>query len=146
MSYEVKWAVENAVIVGVLWGDSTIDEVSALFKETYDLVESSLLARVQVIIDARQLALKQIPAVNKFVPSARKWKVHARAGWSALVRHSNPILNFLSDVMMQATGLRVRTVKTLTEAVTFLQSVDDQIDWSQLPADFYKHDTQQTVP
>jgi len=139
MPHKVMWSIENALITSVLWGEMSLEELKDILAENLALIANADATWVHVINDT--CGITSTPSLAQLVKAVRGYKPHTRTGWVTVIRNASPILSFISDVGLQAVGIKVRTVRTTADAITFLQSVDDHIDRSLLPADFYQYDT-----
>ncbi|MDZ4769365.1 MAG: hypothetical protein SGJ24_09570 [Chloroflexota bacterium] len=138
MPIEARWLIEGAIIINAAWGDIDMEDMRTMFYGTRSLMDQTTHIWGHIITDARGIV--RMPSMLEVTRSMRDFPPHPRTGWVINVRSANPVLSFITDVAMQLTKQRSRTLPTMTGGLEFLQSVDTHLDWSRLPADYAARD------
>lgn len=134
MAYEVSWLIEGQVIYTRSWGEGSEEDMRNTMTQTITLISSSSRPYVHVVSDNRDLT--SVPSMVVLAKVAREIPIPDHAGWLVTVQTANPVLRFFTDVVTQIMGRRYRSFKTLGEALQFLKTIDETVEWDKLPEAF----------
>lgn len=130
MPYTVVWLVENRVIYFRPTGSVGMDQLS----QANDLIRAMTeegVPFVHVIADATNLE-KFTFNLSDLTRLFRGMEASSKLGWSVYVSPKK-VERFFANVTTQMTTARHREFATLTEAIAFLQSVDDTLPTLPIP-------------
>ena len=129
MPIKNDWLVPNAVIFSHYSGATTEDELIDSTKSVNAMIDSSDSPFVHIIVDST--AVTTSPPLPVTIKVAKSSPSHERAGWLLTVGGQNTVVKFAMSVARQLLKARTQNFETLPEAVAFLKSMDETIDWSQ---------------
>lgn len=130
MPYRLSWLVEKRVTYLEYLGELTPDE----------LAESEVANTVYLAEAVPELG-KGLPLVHIVVDTSKATKMPTNIGQLRKIIHTNtderigwivtitpnPIFRFLTSVIVQLVGQRMRQCETITEAIAFLQDMDETL-------------------
>jgi len=131
MPYDVKWLIEDYVILERFWGVFTADEVAAADACVITLIEHSPQATVHAIIDDTQIIqMPPITALGK-IKSAQ----HPKLGWSIIFGNKRQGLHFVTLLANNILRFQLRFAPTCDSALNKLYELDPNIPQSQYSCD-----------
>ncbi len=133
MPIQSNWYVPKAVVFSRFSGAPTEDEIIQNGYNIIDLIETCDTPLIHIIVDTT--AVTASPPLPATIRAAKSSPKHERAGWLVTIGEQNPIIKFASSVSRQLLQVRTQNFDTLEEAIAFLKSVDETIDWSQARAE-----------
>ena len=130
MPYRLSWLVEKRVTYLEYLGELTPDE----------LAESEAANTVYLAEAVPELG-KGLPLVHIVVDTSKATKMPTNIGQLRKIIHTNtderigwivtitpnPIFRFLTSVIVQLVGQRMRQCETIAEAIAFLQDIDETL-------------------
>ncbi|MCC6612803.1 MAG: hypothetical protein IT320_04945 [Anaerolineae bacterium] len=139
MPFTSQWYVPEAVIYSRFSGQVSEEDVIRHGVALNELMRTSSRAAVHVLVDSSDVT-KPLSFVAT-IKAARATPQDERIGWVVTVGEQDPMLKFISDATRQLLQLRSRNFRTRDEALDFLKSIDDTIDWSQAQGDVLSSNT-----
>lgn len=123
MNHSVTWYLDQRIVLTVISGDVTLDDLKQASIETNRLVRAGI-PLVHDVADMRTMT--SFPTrINDFA-----WMVpylkETNLGWLIIVTQ-NPIVRFLGNTLSQVANSRMRSFVTLQEAFDFLAYVDSTL-------------------
>jgi hypothetical protein len=125
METNVSWYLENRIILVHISGDKTIEDFQQVNEAITQYLEKGV-APVHLLIDVTEMG--SIPSNILKVKQAFTYLDHPSIGWSFFIGHLNAMENLIIAVTTQLSGLDVKTVDTLEEALKILNHVDLSIN------------------
>lgn len=124
MSHQFHWHIQDRVVIGVVQGALTLEELQEMNAEILVYLEHGT-APVHVISDVREVTEfpRRITQINKILIYLR----HANMGWEIAIGDQNPIVRFIASTVSQMAGVNVSMVKTMEEGLAILSRVDPTI-------------------
>ena len=123
MSVGVTWLVEGHLLLLNSWGKVNVNELDTMDIHIGEMLENSQVPLVHGIHDHSNA--EQIPSAKDLMKV--KSGTHPRVGWLIIVGLDDKLMKFFVSATGQVLGLRLRFMKTLEEALTFLQDVDSTL-------------------
>lgn len=124
MSYEVKWQMDDAVILVKLAGDMDIQDFPKFDRLILKHLDESQRPLVHLWVDLKDVT--QFPANVLQVNKALTHKTHKRLGWTLLIT-DNRVIRFVGYMITQIAKARFRAFTTEEEARSFLYQVDPEL-------------------
>lgn len=116
-NYEIRWYIPNQVALLVQHNDMSIEEIVKMLEETNQLIATSPLPKVSVIVDGSKMSTTKanIGQVVKEFRAARsdKW------GFTVVVG-AKGIIQFVAQLILQLARVEVRLAKDMDEALDML--------------------------
>ncbi|MCA9908540.1 MAG: hypothetical protein KC519_07820 [Anaerolineae bacterium] len=129
MTVQIDWLVPNTVILIRHSGAMTEEEIVKNSDDTIAMINSSDAKIIHVIIDSTAVTTSPpLPAAVRVAKAAPK---HEREGWIITVGGQNPVVKFVMSVSRSLLKVRTQNYETLMEAIAFLKTMDETLDWSQ---------------
>ncbi len=125
MPIEISWLVEGRIVYVKLDGKLTFEKIHAISKAIVTHLDAGQPPYVHVLIDNQDMT-SHPQTLNKLREATRFLK-HPNLGWFIIFGSDNPLLRFFSSVITQLAGVRWRVLGTRTEALSFLQEVDQTL-------------------
>lgn len=121
MSFELKWYLSKRIILARLTGELDLDQVEALAKNIYLLIDEGI-APVHILIDDTKggrppISLNQLKA-------RLTWAEHPSLGWVVAIGEADPVAKFLVPLLMKIMKIEFVRYPTLLAAVEFLKKRD----------------------
>jgi hypothetical protein len=123
MNYSVTWHLNQRIILTVISGDVTVDDLKQASIETNRLVRAGI-PLVHEVIDMR--AMTSYPTRINDLAWLVPYLKETNLGWLIVVTQ-NPIVRFLSNTLSQVASSRMRSFMTPQEAFDFLAYVDSTL-------------------
>jgi len=117
----LKWLVDNHVIVSKIY-DWDAAGLAEHMVEANNLLNSSNLTLVHTLWDFRDMATYPT-SINDIRSAIKPLFANSRLGW-VIVISDNAMISFLSQVGSSMYGVRYYRVKTMEEALDYLQDRD----------------------
>ncbi len=133
MAYQMKWYVDQQVILARYWGDQTEEDVLTSLNQAAEMISGSPHSLVHIVNDVSEME-KPIPFL-KMLNIVRKQELPAQMGWLMTVGERNAIVKFVTGGVSSVAGMRVRSMDTFEEAIDFLKLVDPSIKWDSIEQD-----------
>ncbi|MCA9906520.1 MAG: hypothetical protein KC547_21850 [Anaerolineae bacterium] len=130
MAIQSDWLVPNTVILTRYSGAPTEEEILNNSDETIALIDSSDAPFVHVIVDSAEVT--KSPPLSVTVKTAKASPRHQRAGWILTVGGQNALVQFATSIARQLLQVRTQNFDTIDDAIAYLKTVDETIDWSQI--------------
>ena len=121
MPIELSWLVEGHLILHNNVGDILESDMLNIDIPLNAMLDAATSPLVHVIVSTEQQG--KAPASLRAFTQAT-WTRHPRLGWTVVIGLDHPVLRFVADTAGQIFKMRVRFVKTPSEAIEFLQYVD----------------------
>jgi hypothetical protein len=120
MPYTIGWHIPDRVVLITFEGTMTLDDIDHMNLDTMALVGQGV-PPIHVVSDL--LAMERYPTsiqeISKFIRNDMK----ARLGWTIVITR-NKLVRFMSAIIIQLTGARLRFFDTLDDALIFLHDND----------------------
>ncbi|MCL4248802.1 MAG: hypothetical protein KJ065_11715 [Anaerolineae bacterium] len=129
MPFQTEWLVPNAVIMTRFFGEATKEDMITSGNRSVAMIDSCDAQWVHIIVDST--AATTSPSLPATISTARSTPIHERAGWVLTVGGQNVIVKLAMGVARELMHLRTQSFDTVDEAIAFLKSADEAIDWSQ---------------
>jgi len=127
MPYRLSWYQKNRIVLAVMTGVYTVEEMQARNQELIDQYLERGQAPIHLISDARDM--RQFPtSMIKVQQINESWLRHPNLGWTVIVGNGNILLNFLAAAITKAMGVKHRTVATHEEAIETLKKMDTTLN------------------
>lgn len=128
MPHFVEWLVEDQVLLNILHGDITVDDLKSGVQRAGALIDASATQQCSIIIDARHI--NQYPTDLATLADATRNYERDRITYTILVTR-NRILSFLVTTMLKMLHQDHRSYTNPAQALEFLAHDNAQLD---LPA------------
>ena len=123
MPVDVRWLIEDAVILEYFSGEVNMDEAVSLIHKVGQMIEQSNRILVHTLID--MTTMSKIPTnLQELVKETNDVLKNPRSGWILIYGQENKLLNFFTSVITGVFKTRYRMFPTLEEALEFLQQQD----------------------
>lgn len=133
MPIRSDWLVPNTVILTRYWGESSEEEMIGNSHDTIAMIDSCDTPFVHIIVDST--AVTAVPPLPVTIRTAKASPRHERAGWLLTIGGQNTVVKFAMSVARQLLQVRTQNFDTLEDAIAFLKTMDETIDWSQARAE-----------
>ena len=121
MPYDISWLVEDRVMMIHLMGDLTIEALSTMTDESFELVRNSAY-KVHAIVD--HSAVTSMPNLIRLITDVPRNR-HKNQGITINIMPDMKSLNkFMTTSLMQVIGLEQRFATDLDEAKRIIQKID----------------------
>lgn len=136
MPYRLSWFVEKRITFLEYNGEITPKELAESEAANTRYLEQAMpelgkgLPLVHILVDTTRVT--KMPTNLGQLRKIIHTNTDARVGWIVTVT-PNPLLRFVSSVIVQLVGQRMRQFETLTEAVAFLQEIDETLPKLTVP-------------
>lgn len=128
MSIETRWYVEHRLSYTRLWGEVSEQDLKTMDAWLIACMDDSPALLVHHIIDTSDVT-KPTSARQALQLKAPR---HPRMGWSITIgANRNPIVRFLTALVISAARIRYRDVSTLDEALALLHTLDPTLPLSE---------------
>jgi hypothetical protein len=124
MPIELTWLLEGHVILHNNVGDILESDMLNVDVPLNAMLDAAISPLVHVLVSTTQQG--KAPASLRAFTQAT-WTRHPRLGWTVIIGLDHPVLRFVADTAGQIFKMRVRFVKTPSEATAFLQYVDSTL-------------------
>lgn len=126
MPYTQTWLAENAVILVEYEDDMMIDDIAESAEELLMRLNRSNRQLVHTIYDMTNVGAypTKLADLNRVL---KPLMTHHRMGWILFYGQSNPIIEFLMQMVAQISKVRFRTFETYDEARKFIQQIDSTL-------------------
>ena len=121
MPITADWYLEGRVILSRNIGDVTVDDMMSVDQPIVDLIEQRAATLAHIIVDCSEMT--HAPRRVKTFTETH-WPKHDGLGWTVVVALENRLLEFVAGTAAKVLRMRVRFVRTMAEATTFLNYVD----------------------
>lgn len=126
MEYTVQWHIPKRVILIRVSGDVSIEEL-ARFND--DIVKHLNEGTAPVHLLSIGENIRRVPTNLMKIKQTTTYLQHPNMGWTVIVQEKpNPLTGFMVSVATQATGMKLRQVKSLTDGVETLRRIDQSLD------------------
>lgn len=126
MPIDVRWLIEDAVILEYFSGEVDMDEVVPLIHQVGQMVEQSDRVLVHTLID--MTTMTKVPTdLQRLVKETNDVLKNPRSGWIVIYGQENKLLNFFTSVITGVFKTRYRMVPTLEDALELLQQQDSAL-------------------
>lgn len=124
MPHNVKWLIEDQILMAHLSGDVTLEDVREMITEIVGTLDNSGYARgVHLIVDA--LDVMQMPYDPRAM-TAGMGKINRDMGHICMVSH-NKLHNFAAAVLIGMSGNKGKTFDTVEACIEYLQAQDSSL-------------------
>jgi len=116
------WMVQGRVLLVQFSGVLTLDDINQMNSQVIVLIQNALPPHVDLICDLTYITQfdSQLANIRKFKTIAIKYP---HINWYISVRaNSNPAMHFVATMVSSLIGVRYRGMKTVQEALAFLQA------------------------
>jgi hypothetical protein len=122
----VRWIVQGRVLLVQFSGVLTLEDVQAMNQQAIVLMEEALPPHVDVIANGTFVTQfdRNLVNVRNLRGSLGK---HPMVNWHIIVDPDpNPAMQFLGSIVFKLLGARYRVMKTIEDALSFLQATEAQ--------------------
>jgi hypothetical protein len=120
MGYTIGWHIPDRVVLITFIGTLTLNDIDRMNLDTMALVGQGA-PPVHVVSDL--LGMDRYPTSIKEISKFIRNDMKARLGWTIVITR-NKLVRFMSGVIIQLTGTRLRFFDTREEALAFLYEND----------------------
>jgi hypothetical protein len=124
MPYEIRWYVENRVVLNRIWGEYSLDEMRA-GNEVILAWMRAAPTRVHLLVDVREIG--HFP--NNFRPMLQeieRFRNEPKMGWGVMLT-TNKLLHFFGVLASNVTRGSFRAATNYQEANAILSRVDPAV-------------------
>lgn len=123
MSYSFEWVIPNRVILFTLGETYTLEDAGRLNEQMLEMLDQSTQS-LHMLVDLT--LMRHFPMrITEEVWSITKCLRHPQMGWLLAINHgANPMAHFIASVVSKTTGVKLRFVKSLEEALETLHRMD----------------------
>lgn len=123
MSYGNIWLVEGHLVLVKAWGAWDVAQLHAFDEHSYAILETVTRPMVHVVFEMSEItSLPSLTTMRDF-----RSRQHPKAGWSLYVGIPNTVLRFALSATAQISKNRARFLKTVPEALEFIEDVDSTL-------------------
>ena len=130
MNIETRWYIKDRVAYVHMSGIIGVNEMVTLNEQITAFIEDGVAVGAPLVhflvddsgVTETKLKLNQI---NSVMPVIR----HRSFGWAITIGNENPFVKILVYLVSQLARVRFRRVNTRQEAIDFLISQDQTLDW-----------------
>ncbi len=127
MPYQVKWFIENEVVLLIYTGDQSVEDLRGSLLEAGVLVKGSPRETVHTISDITKvtysLKMQDSMRVIREIPSSQK------DGWQVTVGKLDVVTKMGLAVSKSILRSKITSVDTMDEAIAHLKEVDTELRW-----------------
>ena len=125
MEYGFEWHIPKRVLVLTVSGDVSMDDLAQFNQSMIDNLEQGN-APVHLISIGHNI--QRVPTNLMLIKETVTFLQHPNMGWVVIVQEkANPVTGFIVSVATQATGMKMRQVKNVPDAVETLKRLDQTI-------------------
>lgn len=126
MGFRVEWFYRDRVIFEQLYGDVTVDDITAIYEALHSLMEAGQ-PPIHIINDIR--SLRKYPSNLRSIRQAVHGPASKKLGWLIAIHNNNPLIKFIMATVVQLviTNVRMCSFNTPEEALRFLISRDPSL-------------------
>jgi len=126
MPVDLNWLLEGRILYIQLTGVLTIDDIKDASQRGVDMLDPSMNLPVHTIHDSRNIIEppKNVRALFEVSKAALQ---DPRLGWMINVSSQNQFLTYMITMMGKLTGSEFRFESSVSEALNFLQMVDQTL-------------------
>ena len=125
MEYQFDWHVPRRVLVLTVSGDVSLQDLVQFNQTMIDNLEYGI-APVHLISVGNNI--QHVPTNLMLIKEIVTFLQHPNMGWIVIVQEkANPLTGFIVSVASQATGMKMRHVKTVVDGVETLRRLDQSI-------------------
>jgi hypothetical protein len=125
METEINWLVSKRVLFARFSGEATPGEVIIQNRQLIQLTRDEGEAPVHLIVDAS--GLTKMPLTVKRLGETSAIMREPMLGWLILVTN-NQLYNFVGTMVAQFSGIQMKTVNALDEALHKLEQLDASLE------------------
>lgn len=122
MRNEIKWLVNDKVLLIKVNGDVTVERVQDTSAQVLELLESTPSNAIHIMVDETNQG-RMIRSLKLF-SSAGEFIKHPKVNWLIVFGNEDPIANFLAAALAGLARVQYRRVATLDEARRFVEKID----------------------
>lgn len=134
MPYFINWYIKNEIIYAHYSGINTPDELRESLLEMRAYIESSSHSSVHIITDVGDVI--QPVSVKDTIKILRDIGTHRRMGWQITLREPSMLMRMAIRFGTVLFTIHSQTFDHIDEAVNFLKTQDDTINWDNINASF----------
>jgi hypothetical protein len=131
MAFDVQWYIQDRVVLAVMLGDITIDDMRGMRQATRQLFDETEQSPIHLIIDNQQTASYKFN-IGDMIKTVRESDLDYkdRTGYTLMINKPTKIGNltaFFSTIIGQVVENRTRMFNNLDDAMVFLKEMDDRL-------------------
>jgi hypothetical protein len=135
MPYQYDWFIDGQVLYTTLWGKQTLEELVVSNAEISALLDAAEGGLIHMLIDDSQLG--ELPASLFQIRKTLTYATHKNLGWAIVfgVKErtlTSAVTDYLIATLAKLTRARYIRVKTFSEAIDHLKSVDASVQWDNV--------------
>jgi hypothetical protein len=125
MEYEFEWHIPKRVLVLTVSGDVSVDDLVRFNQSMINNLEQGS-APVHLVSIGHNI--QRVPTNLMLIKETVTFLQHPNMGWIVIVQEkANPLTGFIVSVASQATGMKMRHVKSITDGLDTLKWLDQSI-------------------
>lgn len=126
MEYRFEWHVPRRVLLLTVSGDVSLRDLERFNHSMIDNLEQGI-GPVHLVSIGHNI--QRVPTNLMLIKETVTFLQHPNMGWIVVVQEkANPLTGFIVSVASQATGMKMRQVKTLVDGIETLRRLDQSIE------------------
>jgi len=125
MIAEIRWLIENKIVLANPEGSPLVDELMLASETLQTFIDESDAPLVHILIDESKL--QSMPVSLKVLTDAFGFLKHPRLGWFIIYGNDDRMKKFISSMLTGITKVRHRRFDTIEESLQFLVTVDSTL-------------------
>ncbi|MCA0457633.1 MAG: hypothetical protein LCI00_26945 [Chloroflexi bacterium] len=122
MDYTMEWHIPKRVILIRVSGDVSLEELERFNNDILKHLNEGI-APVHLISIGENI--RRVPTNLMKIRQTTTYLQHPNMGWTVIVQEKpNPLSGFMVSVATQASGMKLRQVKSLADALETLTRID----------------------
>ena len=131
MEYRLEWHIPRRVLILTVSGDVSLADLERFNSSVISYLEQGIAPVHLVSIGDN---IRHVPTNLMQIKAAVTYLQHPNIGWTIIVQEkANSLTGFMVSVAVQATGMKMRQVKTLVDGLETLSRLDQSVG-SHAPA------------
>jgi hypothetical protein len=125
MDYRFEWHIPKRVLILTVSGDVTMQELERFNCSVIEYLEQGTSPVHLVSIGEN---IRQVPTNLMLIKETVTYLQHPNMGWTIIVQgKANHLTGFMVSVAAQATGMKLRQVKSIADGLETLGRLDQSI-------------------
>ncbi len=135
MPYQHQWLIDGQVLYARLWGKQTLEELAMSNAEIVALLDAADGRLIHMLIDDSKLG--ELPASLFQIRKTLTYATHKNLGWAIVfgVKEytlTSAVTDYIIAMLAKLTRARYIRVKTFSEAIDHLKSMDTSVQWDRV--------------
>ncbi len=132
MQYTLQWHIRKRVILLHEIGNVSIEDLRRFNQDLLTYLDEGDAPTHLLSIGEN---IRQVPTGLMEIRQTATFLQHPNMGWTMIIQEkSNPLTGFIISVATQATGMKLRHVKNITEGLETLMRIDQTLTNDVSPA------------